>query len=191
MSQLSNKQLSYPLSGSFTGSFIGDGSGLSDVSAISQVAGNQYEIQYNTGNGVFGGVPVLIYDGTTLHATGSFTGSFNGLLTEYVATVNIGSPFPPNPFEIYDLVITQGGTYIIKDIFSVTYGTIIFPLPILHLGQRITIQNRNPSRQADIDGGLQPLDITGNRITVIEAQTTKTFIAAERSVGGSIEWLEI
>ncbi len=39
--------------------------------------GSSGEIQYNNG-GVFGGVPTLTYDGFTLIATGSFTGSFIG-----------------------------------------------------------------------------------------------------------------
>ena len=39
--------------------------------------GSNTEIQYNN-VGVFGGVPTLTYDGTTLKATGSFSGSFIG-----------------------------------------------------------------------------------------------------------------
>ena len=41
--------------------------------------GNPNEIQYNSG-GVLQGVPVLIYDGTTLRGTGSFSGSLTGAL---------------------------------------------------------------------------------------------------------------
>ena len=41
--------------------------------------GSNTQIQYNNG-GAFGGVPVLTYDGTTLRATGSFTGSLAGSL---------------------------------------------------------------------------------------------------------------
>jgi hypothetical protein len=41
--------------------------------------GSPTQIQYNSAS-VFGGVPVLTYDGTTLIATGSFTGSFTGSL---------------------------------------------------------------------------------------------------------------
>lgn len=41
--------------------------------------GSDTQIQYNNASS-FGGVPVLTYDGTTLRATGSFTGSFDGLI---------------------------------------------------------------------------------------------------------------
>lgn len=43
-----------------------------------QVGGSAGQIQYNNGGTAFGGVPTLVYDGTTLKATGSFTGSFFG-----------------------------------------------------------------------------------------------------------------
>lgn len=42
--------------------------------------GSDTQIQYNNG-GAFGGVPTLIYSGGLLKATGSFTGSFRGVLT--------------------------------------------------------------------------------------------------------------
>lgn len=41
--------------------------------------GSNTQIQYNNASS-FGGVPVLIYDGTTLRGTGSFSGSFTGAL---------------------------------------------------------------------------------------------------------------
>jgi hypothetical protein len=42
--------------------------------------GSTTQIQYNNG-GTFGGVPTLTYDGTTLKATGSFSGSLVGVAT--------------------------------------------------------------------------------------------------------------
>jgi len=42
--------------------------------------GSNTQIQYNNSN-AFGGVPTLTYDGTTLRATGSFSGSLVGALT--------------------------------------------------------------------------------------------------------------
>lgn len=56
--------------------------------------GSNTQIQYNN-SGSFGGVSVLTYDGTLLKATGSFTGSFIGLIntasyalfTPYIVTV--------------------------------------------------------------------------------------------------------
>jgi hypothetical protein len=124
--------------------------------------------------------------------TGSFTGSFNGLLTEYVLTTNLGDPGPSTPPYLIDLIITQGGTYIISQVDTTVLGYIYFPDPVLCLGQRITIQNRDNPDSAEIyDNGYLPRDITNSAIDRILSQTTKTFIAAERSPSGQINWLEL
>jgi hypothetical protein len=124
--------------------------------------------------------------------SGSFTGSFNGLLTEYVLTTNLGDPGPSTPPYLIDLIITQGGTYIISRVDTTVLGYIYFPDPVLCLGQRITIQNRDNTDSADIyDNGYLPRDITNSAIDRILSQTTKTFIAAERSPSGQINWLEL
>ena len=49
--------------------------------------GSNTQIQYNN-NTTFGGVPTLTYDGTTLRATGSFTGSFTGPVLVTTDTTN-------------------------------------------------------------------------------------------------------
>ena len=61
------------------GMFRGGGSTAGGGGATS-AGGNPTEIQYNN-SGVFGGVPTLTYDGTTLRATGSFSGSLVGTAT--------------------------------------------------------------------------------------------------------------
>jgi hypothetical protein len=97
--------------GSFTGSFTGDGSGLINLNIPTQVAGNQYEIQYNTG-GNFGGVPVLTYDGITLQATGIFSGSFDDGIKKLILTgVSQSSTLDPT----YNTVVnTLGDTFAFK-----------------------------------------------------------------------------
>ena len=66
--------------GSFTGSFIGDGSQLTGIAGGGGTpGGSDTQIQYNNSN-AFGGVPTLTYDGSVLRATGSFSGSFKGNL---------------------------------------------------------------------------------------------------------------
>jgi hypothetical protein len=96
MAQLKSKQLTYPLSGSFTGSLYGTSSWAITASYAMNggggggtPGGNLYEIQYNSGS-TFGGVPVLTYDGITLVGTGSFSGSFTGLIdsASYAATAS-------------------------------------------------------------------------------------------------------
>lgn len=57
----------------------GGGGGTSGGGGITTPGGSSTQIQYNNAGG-FGGVPVLTYDGTTLRASGSFTGSFTGSL---------------------------------------------------------------------------------------------------------------
>jgi hypothetical protein len=59
--------------------------------------GSNTQIQYNN-NGVFGGVPNLTWDGTTLHATGSFSGSFTGSLlgTSSYATQALSASYASN-----------------------------------------------------------------------------------------------
>jgi len=59
--------------GLFRGTSGGGGSGGGGGTP----GGNNGEIQYNN-NGAFSGVPILTYDGTTLTATGSFSGSLQG-----------------------------------------------------------------------------------------------------------------
>lgn len=41
--------------------------------------GNITQIQYNVDNATLGGVPTLTYSGSLLRATGSFSGSLNGI----------------------------------------------------------------------------------------------------------------
>lgn len=183
------------VTGSFTGSFAGDGGFL--LNLPSQVAGNTGEIQYN--NGGFGGVSTLTYDGsslvtaTNIDATGSFSGSFNGVVTDYVTTIlGLGStvPFDPNPVELH---ITHGGTYILYRVRSATIGYIYFPDPQPLLGQKITIQNRDGSEQAYyFSNGYEPFDITNTQYTKINAQTTQTFVAADATGdGATYVWYEI
>ena len=67
--------------GSFTGSFIGDGSQLTGIAGGGGTpGGSDTEIQYNNSN-TFDGVPALTYAGSVLRATGSFSGSFRGQAT--------------------------------------------------------------------------------------------------------------
>lgn len=71
--------------GSFTGSFIGDGSQLTGiVGGGGTPGGSDTQIQYNNSN-AFGGVPTLTYDGSILRATGSFSGSLRGQVTGSVS----------------------------------------------------------------------------------------------------------
>jgi hypothetical protein len=174
--------------GSFTGSFSGDGSNIFNLPQT--VGGNSGEIQYNNGTGGFGGTATITFNGTALQATGSFSGSFNGVVTDYIVSTEIGLPgagIPPV------LNITQGGIYIITTVYTSSPGDITFPDPSSLLGQKVTIQNRDSSNAVDINNnGYQPMDITDASITSIAAQTTKTFVAAETDLGsGTFKWLEI
>jgi len=172
--------------GSFTGSFSGDGSNIFNLPQT--VGGNSGEIQYNNGTGGFGGTATITFNGTTLQATGSFSGSFNGVVTDYIVSTEIGLPgagIPPA------LNITHGGIYIITTVYTSNPGDITFPDPSSLLGQKVTIQNRDSSNAVDINNnGYQPMDITDASITSIAAQTTKTFVAADKG-GATYSWLEI
>lgn len=59
------------------GLFRGAGGGGGGGGGATVPGGSNGEIQYNN-LGAFGGVPTLTYDGTTLRATGSFSGSLQG-----------------------------------------------------------------------------------------------------------------
>ena len=70
------------ITGSFSGSFFGDGSGLTGVSASVGAAGNDTEIQFNSGGSLTASAN-LTFDGTVLRVTssieaGSVTASFSG-----------------------------------------------------------------------------------------------------------------
>ena len=74
------------LTGSIYGQLVGTASYATQALSASYApggggtpGGSDTQIQYNNASS-FGGVPVLTYDGTTLRATGSFTGSFEGLI---------------------------------------------------------------------------------------------------------------
>lgn len=120
MSKLKSKQLTYPLSGSFTGSLFGTSSYAITASyamnggggGSTNPGGLNTQIQYNN-NSNFGGVPVLTYDGTTLVGTGSFSGSFTGLTdsASYAATAS----YAPNY-----LLLTETGSI---TVLSSSYAT--------------------------------------------------------------------
>jgi hypothetical protein len=119
MAQLKSKQLTYPLSGSFTGSLYGTASyaitasyAMNGGGGGGTPGGNLYEIQYN--NGTFGGVPVLTYDGTTLVGTGSFSGSFTGLINSasYAATAS----YAPD----YVLIADTGSMTVLSSSYAAT-----------------------------------------------------------------------
>ena len=82
--------------------------------------GNQNEIQYNAGGGVFGGVPALTYDGSNVIGTGRFDGNlrlgvFRGISTSI--------PTPPSKGSEV-LVYTQqiaAGTFTDNDVIRVHY----------------------------------------------------------------------
>lgn len=77
-------------SGLFRSSVGGGGGGGGGTTSP---GGNSGEIQYNNG-GVFGGVPNLTWDGSTLTAIGSFTGNLIG--TASWATNALTASFAPN-----------------------------------------------------------------------------------------------
>jgi hypothetical protein len=62
-----------------SGLFRGSGQGGAGGGGATSPGGSDTQIQYNN-NGAFGGVTNLVWNGTTLSATGSFTGSFTGNL---------------------------------------------------------------------------------------------------------------
>ena len=85
--------------GLFRGS--GGSGGSSGGGGTTTPGGSTTQIQYNNA-GAFGGVPNLTWDGTTLRATGSFTGSIsNAVSASYASTASYalnggsgGTPFP-------------------------------------------------------------------------------------------------
>ena len=103
------------------------------------------QIQYNNA-GVFGGVSTLIFDGTTLRATGSFSGSFTGILigtashaytasyvlnavsASYVQTAQTASYYKVFPYTGSAIIsgsLTVTGSTILKGDFSVNNATTI------------------------------------------------------------------
>jgi len=86
------------------GLFRGSGVSAAGGSGTTSPGGSDTQIQYNNA-GVFGGVPTLIWDGSLLSATGSFTGSFIGNLTgtasyaltsSFVTASNVYGPYGSN-----------------------------------------------------------------------------------------------
>jgi len=73
--------------GLFRASGVGGGGG--SAGGATTPGGSPTQIQYNN-VGTFGGVQTLVYDGTTLHATGSFSGSLVGTATSasYASTAS-------------------------------------------------------------------------------------------------------
>ena len=171
--------------GSFSGSYIGDGSSLSGLP--SQVGGNANEIQYNSG-GTFGGISQLTYDGVSLVTATNIKAT--GIFAEKMTTTIVGNTSPATPDLPVNLDITETGTYIISSVLTGETGYITFPDPSLYVGQKIRIQNRDADTANIYDNGNLPKDIDTNDITEILGKTTKTFIAGERSAD-AYSWLEI
>ena len=115
--------------------------------------GSTTEIQYNNA-GVFGGVPNLTWNGTTLNATGSFSGYFipkhvSGSLSVASANYTIYNP----------------GVYRFTATDEFMNYTIIFPDPSsMPAGQTITIINSD-SYEAPYGGSYPPENSDGSSIS--------------------------
>ena len=77
------------------GLFRASGQGGGGGGGTTSPGGSSGQIQYNNA-GAFGGVSTLIYDGTNLSATGSFSGSFTGSLLGIATTASYVNPLNQN-----------------------------------------------------------------------------------------------
>jgi len=137
MSLLKGKQLTSPVY--LTGSLFGTASYAVTASyALSgpgggggTPGGSDTQIQYNNNN-TFAGVPVLTYSGSILRATGSFSGSFTGLINSasYAATASLAPDYLPlsGGSVVGDLTVT-GNTEIILEVnatnITITDGNVL------------------------------------------------------------------
>lgn len=155
--------------------------------------GSSGQIQYNNGGTTFDGVPVLTYNGSTLSATGSFTGSFSGAIVQPSGTGQLvygeGSEQPPSPPVHY--TITRGGIYQIEGSDPSLFITPVtpyvkFPDPAID-GTTITIVTSQipslfgPPPYIDLDPGPSQIkDATGASLTSLPPNRIYNFYA----VGG-------
>jgi hypothetical protein len=131
MAQLYNKQLHFPLSGSFTGSFsgsfFGDGAGITNVSASSivgykdAIAIGEVTASVSLGNTLF-----LIksgsYDALTVSNQGSTTLNVTGSIPHFFL-INSGSR---TIFKVNDQGVTQTKVFAANETPTAQYGGMYF-----------------------------------------------------------------
>jgi hypothetical protein len=160
--------------------------------------GSSGQIQYNNSN-TFGGVPTLTYDGTTLSATGSFTGSFRGAVVQpsgigllvYGDAATAPTPTPPTNYYIY-----TGGIYKItagnpNDSINPITPYLFFPNPVVE-GTTITVLSIGVDDgfgnfyTINVDQSGAPIeDITGGAIGSLIANKIYNFYGIDgKWVGG-------
>ena len=125
--------------------------------------GSTTQIQYNNA-GAFGGVPNLTWNGTTLNATGSFSGSFAGVYTPITVTAidTISSNY----------TITKPGTYIVQSADPTFTYAMGLPDPRAQpIGSEIKIINMDGANNLTL-GNSSPYDLAGNAIGALAPQSS-------------------
>jgi hypothetical protein len=93
---------------------------------------------------VFGGVANLTWDGTTLYATGSFTGSFNGQLTGTASYATTSSYIPTLKAGSGSVASFGGSPYTSSIVFSSAYIDNSYAITVTGEDARAwTIQNKS------------------------------------------------
>ena len=125
--------------------------------------GSTTQIQYNNA-GAFGGVPNLTWNGTTLNATGSFSGSFAGVYTPITVTA-IDTIYS-------NYTITKPGTYIVQSADPTFTYAMGLPDPRAQpIGSEIKIINMDGANNLTL-GNSSPYDLAGNAIGALAPQSS-------------------
>ena len=199
--------------GLFRQSGVGGGSG--GGGGTTNPGGLTTQIQYNNG-GIFDGVSTLVYDGTTLSATGSFSGSFSGSLAGTASWATTASKIfisnlASDPGTYYPMFAgnTYGAVNLFADALTYTYQpstNILTVTASLALGVSASSINSNTfetydsSNNPSINWDVRRLqDSSGNistswedRILANNASTTtvdwQTGVLNDSTGATSIDW---
>ena len=159
------------------GLFRGSGAGGGGGGGVTSPGGSNTQIQYNN-NGAFGGVTNLVWNGTTLSATGSFTGSFTGNLqgtssfsttSSYalnggVTQISVAgsglSISPSNGLGQVTITSTGGGSGIYGNTATGSYGsfydTTTQTNPVANINRSMSLNTTDISNGVTISGSGNP-----------------------------------
>lgn len=159
--------------------------------------GSSGQMQYNNSN-TFGGVPTLTYDGTTLSATGSFTGSFIGAVVQPAGIGQLAygdDSMQPRQLPVNYYIYT-GGIYKITaanptGVIQPVTPYLFFPNPVVE-GTTITVLSIGVDDgfgnfyTINVDQSGAPIqDITGGAIGTLIANKIYNFYGIDgKWVGG-------
>jgi len=153
------------------------------VRITGSIGGTNTQIQYNN-NGLFGGVPTLTYNGTTLQASGAFSGSFQGNLTgtaSYASNAGLLNNLADTAFA----KLASANTFTQTNAFAAVTATSVSSSGNVSAQGNLFVQGNSQFTGSAFFAGNVTLGNTTADIVTVNAQMTASNLRATGSFSGS------